>query len=58
MSPFHNKVLQRELILLMHAFERMKEEHQNVVITEMTILISSDLAENDKVVTDQKLTLL
>lgn len=53
MSPFHKKVLQRELILLMHAFGRMKGEHQNVVIPEMTILISSNLAENDRVVTDQ-----
>ena len=54
-SPFHKKVLHKEFIFFMQALGSMKEEHQNVVIPDITVFVSNKRPEKDKVFTDQEL---
>lgn len=44
-----------ESIFAIHAFGSTKEEHQKVVIPEITVFISINLPENDSVLVDQEL---
>ena len=47
MSPFHRNTPQSELIRLIQALGRMKAEHQNVVIPEITVLINNSRPAKD-----------
>lgn len=47
-----------EFIFATHAFGRTNEEHQKVVIPEITVLMNISLPENDKVLVDQELNLV
>lgn len=47
MFPFHKNTPHREFIRFIQPLGRMKVEHQNVVIPEMTVFIRSSLPTND-----------
>ena len=52
--PLHRKALHIEFIFATQAFGSTKEEQKNVVIPAITVFISINLPENDKVFVDQE----